>query len=77
MEKKLSELKRGEKGIITSNKAQAGIRRRLMDMGLIRGAEITVIRKAPLGDPIEICLNGFFLTLRIEEADKLIIKTDS
>ena len=76
MTRKLSELKSGEAGIILSNKAQAGIRRRLMDMGLIRGTEFYVVRKAPLGDPIEICLNGFLLTLRIEEADHVMVETN-
>jgi len=73
MYKKLSELKAGEKGIIFSNKAHNNIRRRLMDMGLIRGTSFTVVRKAPLGDPIEIRMNGFLLTLRIEEAELVLV----
>jgi ferrous iron transport protein A len=45
------------------------VRRRLMDLGLIRGTVVKVLRVAPLGDPIEISYKGVFLTLRKSEAD--------
>lgn len=48
--------------------AKGDIRFRLVDMGLLKGVEIKVIRVAPLGDPIEIKLSGFNLSLRLEEA---------
>ena len=47
---------------------------RLLAMGLTKGAEFTVIRVAPLGDPLEISLRGFNLTLRKAEADALIVE---
>lgn len=74
MGKKLSELKAGEKGLVISNKAVGAVRRRLMDMGLIKGVSFSVVRKAPLGDPIEISLNGFLLTLRCEEAENILVQ---
>jgi Fe2+ transport system protein FeoA len=54
--------------------ASGEIRRRLLDMGLVKGSFIRVIRKAPLGDPIEVELNGFLLTLRLEEAKTIHVK---
>jgi len=65
----------------TSNKAtvirvSAGsARRRIMDMGVIPGAEIEVIRRAPLGDPIEFRVKGYNLSLRKREAKGIIVKT--
>lgn len=47
---------------------------RLLAMGLTKGAEFTVIRVAPLGDPVEINLRGFNLTLRKQEAELLIVE---
>ena len=56
METRLSELKPGDKGIISRVTGDRELRRRLLDMGLTRGTEITVIRRAPLGDPVEFLL---------------------
>ncbi len=66
--KTLSDLKKGEKGKIIKIRGKGNIHRRLLDMGLVTGSEVTVQRKAPLGDPIEIKIKGYFLTLRKEEA---------
>ena len=49
-------------------------RQKLLRMGLLKGTTFTLIRKAPLGDPVEIELNGFNLTLRKDEADVLEIE---
>jgi Fe2+ transport system protein FeoA len=46
---------------------------RLLDLGLIRGTTVKVIRVAPLGDPIEIALRGFMLTLRRAEAEQVLV----
>lgn len=48
--------------------------RRLMDLGLIRGTSIKVVRVAPLGDPIEVSLRGFMLTLRRAEAEHVVVE---
>jgi ferrous iron transport protein A len=73
MEVKLSELKSGDKAEIVSVKALGEIRRRLLDMGVTKGLMIKVVRKAPLGDPIEISFRGCHLTLRLEEADNIFV----
>ncbi|HLM68621.1 MAG TPA: FeoA family protein, partial [Longimicrobium sp.] len=48
--------------------------RRLMDMGLIRGTTVEVVRRAPLGDPMEVKLRGFMLTLRRSEAEHITVE---
>ena len=48
--------------------------RRLMDLGLIRGTTVEVVRAAPLGDPIEVKLRGFMLTLRRAEAEHITVE---
>lgn len=48
--------------------------RRLMDLGLIRGTTVEVIRRAPLGDPMEVRLRGFMLTLRRAEAEHITVE---
>jgi len=75
MEKRLSELKAGEKGIIVRVEGSGVTKKRLLDMGLVKGAEITVIRKAPLGDPIEFLLKGYNLSLRKKESDSVYVIT--
>jgi len=73
MERKLSDLEPGEKGVVTRVVGRGATRRRMLDMGLVRGTEITVVRKAPLGDPIEFLLKGYNLSLRREEAEKVYV----
>ena len=68
MEKLLSEFKLGESGIIRIVNGAGALRRRLFDMGITPGAEVYLRKKAPLGDPIEIALRGYELTLRKAEA---------
>ena len=64
----LSKLEIGEKGVITAVRGEGAVRRRLFDMGITPGAEVYLRKKAPLGDPIEISLRGYELTLRKAEA---------
>ena len=68
MEKKLSEFAVGEKGVIKNVLGEGKIRRRLFDMGVTPGAEVLLRKKAPLGDPIEVTVRGYELTLRGAEA---------
>ncbi len=58
----------GECGTITAVSGEGRVRRRLFDMGVTPGAEVTLVKKAPLGDPIEVTLRGYQLTLRKAEA---------
>lgn len=72
--KRLSELKRGDKGRIVEIGGTGGIRRRLLDMGLVSGSDIEMERVAPLGDPIEIKVKGYNLSLRKEEAANIRVE---
>ncbi len=79
-DKTLKDLKVGAKGIVTQyqkscNKHQKGYRRKLLAMGLTPGTEFTVTRVAPLGDPVEIMVRGFKLSLRKDEAGSLGVKS--
>lgn len=68
MEKLLSEFSVGEAGKIKLVAGEGKIRRRLFDMGVTPGAEVLLRKKAPLGDPIEVTIRGYELTLRKSEA---------
>lgn len=71
----VSDLSVGQKAvIITLNQGDKAYRQRLLSMGLLPGTEFTVQRIAPLGDPIEIRVRGFALSLRKAEANILTIK---
>lgn len=74
MEKKLSEFSIGEKGTITLVSGEGRIRRRLFDMGVTPGAEVLLRKKAPLGDPLEITIRGYELTLRKTEAENVTME---
>ena len=74
MQKKLSELEPGEKGTIVKVQGSGALRRRLMDMGLIRGAEIELVRKSPLGDPLEFLVKGYNLSLRKRECENVYVE---
>ena len=66
---KMSELKPGDKGVIVAVNSQGEIAQRLVDMGMVKGTPFKVLRKAPLGDPLEIQIRGFLLALRKQEAE--------
>ena len=68
MTKLLSDFTVGEGGKIISVTGESRVRRRLFDMGVTPGAELIMRKKAPLGDPIEITIRGYELTLRKTEA---------
>ncbi len=68
----LKDLKVGSKArIIALTAGEKTYRHRLIAMGLLPGTELTVLRMAPLGDPVEICVRGFALSLRKQEASIL------
>lgn len=74
MEKKLSVFEIGESGVIKQVGGDGRIRRRLFDMGVTPGAEVKLRKRAPLGDPIEITIRGYELTLRKTEADEVTME---
>ena len=65
---RLSALRPGQRGIVVRVEGPSEIRRRLLDMGLVRGTEVHAIREAPLADPVEYEVKGYNLSLRREEA---------
>ncbi len=71
---KLSELSIGESAEIVKVGAVGEIKKRLMEMGVIRGAKVEVERFAPMGDPIEIFLMGYHMSLRRSEAEGIEVK---
>ena len=68
---RLSELKTGEKGIIVKVYGQGGFRRRIIEMGFIKGKEVEVLLNAPLGDPIKYKILGYEISLRRSEAEMI------
>ena len=68
MNKLLSEFSIGQSGTISAVSGEGRVRRRLFDMGVTPGAKVTMQKRAPLGDPIEITIRGYELTLRLSEA---------
>lgn len=73
MEKRLSELAVGEAGSVVKVDGEGRIRRRLFDMGITPGADVFMRKLAPLGDPMEITVRGYELTLRKSEAECVIV----
>jgi len=72
--KMMNELEKGEKGRIVKIGGKGSVHRRLLDMGLVSGSEIEMERVAPLGDPIEIKVKGYNLSLRKEEAASIQVE---
>lgn len=70
----LKDLVPGDRAKIVKLNGEGQIRRRIMDMGLVPGEEIEMERYAPLGDPVEIKLKGFHLSLRNDEAENIVIE---
>ncbi len=70
----LNELKIGQKSKIVAVNGEGALRRRLLDMGLTPHTEIMVRKVAPMGDPIELHLRGYELTIRIDDAKKIEVE---
>ncbi|MBQ8164469.1 MAG: ferrous iron transport protein A [Clostridia bacterium] len=67
----LDELEIGKTAVITKVGGEGVLRYRLLDMGIIPKTKVTLVKRAPMGDPIELRLRGYTLTLRIEDAKKI------
>ncbi|MFM9412962.1 ferrous iron transport protein A [Peptococcus simiae] len=65
----LKDLQVGDQVMISKITGEGAVRRRLMDMGLTRGTQVYVRKVAPLGDPIEVTIRGYELSLRKDEAE--------
>ena len=73
MEKKLVEAQVGDSGVVKKVLGEGKVRRRLFDMGVTPNANFFVRKKAPLGDPIELTIRGYELTLRKDEAELVLV----
>ena len=74
MEKVLKDLKPGEEGVVKRVSGNGAVRRRLFDMGVTPGAPVKMRKVAPLGDPMEVTLRGYELTLRKNEAENVLVE---
>lgn len=74
--RRLSELRTGESGTILKVLGHGGFRRRIMEMGFVRGKRVEVLQNAPLHDPIEYRIMGYGVSLRRSEAEMVVVVTD-
>lgn len=72
--KTLKDMRPGESAKIVEINAQGALKRRLMDMGLTRGSLVTFRKVAPLGDPIELTVRGYELSIRKNEAEYVVVE---
>ena len=70
----LSLLQPGDQGEVVQVQAQGLVRQRLLEMGFIRGARLRVEKLAPLGDPMELVIKGYHLSLRREESSCILVQ---
>ena len=72
--KNLSELNPKDKGIIKKIEKSGSLKRKLLDMGVIPGSSIEIVKFAPLGDPVDVKIRGYHLSLRKEEASQILVE---
>lgn len=72
--KTIGDMKIGETAKIVRLDGEGAVKRRIMDMGLTKGAQVTVRKVAPLGDPIELTVRGYELSIRKDEAAKVEVE---
>ena len=70
----IRDLEIGSSAVITKVGGEGALRQHFLDMGVIPGAELTVIKYAPMGDPVELMIHGYELTLRLADAEKILVK---
>ena len=76
MRKTVNELKIGERAIVTGLGCSGALRRRIIDMGITPGAVVIMRKAAPMGDPIEINVRGYELSIRRSEAREITVETE-
>ncbi|PLX69642.1 MAG: iron transporter FeoA [Denitrovibrio sp.] len=76
MEISLREMKKNQKGIIISVHCEGELRQRINDMGLTPGAEVRIVGRAPLKDPVALKVRGFTISLRNNEADHIQVEVE-
>ena len=70
----LKDIKIGKSAVVTAVGGEGALRQHFLDMGVIPGAEVTVVKYAPMGDPMELRIHGYELTLRLADAAKIEVK---
>ena len=70
-------MKVGQSGVVEALEGRANIQHRRVDMGVVKGSHITVFKKAPLGDPVEVKVKGCALALRMNEAAMISVAVES
>ena len=70
----LREIKEGQAARVLTVGGSGALRQHFLDMGIIPGIDVKVVKYAPMGDPVEICLHGYELTLRLDDADKIEVE---
>ena len=70
----LKDLKPGKSGVVLAVSGEKALRRRLLEMGITPRTTVTVKKAAPMGDPIELLLRGYVLSLRLADAEKIAIE---
>ena len=70
----LRDLQTGESAVITTVGGSGALRQHFLDMGMIPGVEVTLVKYAPMGDPMELRLHGYELTLRLADAEQIEIE---
>ncbi|RJQ56933.1 MAG: ferrous iron transport protein A [Desulfobacteraceae bacterium] len=71
----LSQLKEGQRATISRVGGDGILRRRILEMGIVKGTEVYVEKYAPLRDPMELIVKGYHISLRIEEAAKITVES--
>lgn len=74
---RLSALKVGQQGCVSGVEGDEGTRRRLLEMGFVRGERVRVEKLAPLGDPMELVIKGYHLSLRREESACIFVELEA
>ncbi len=72
--KTLKEVQAGQSVVVKKLSGEGALKRRIMDMGITKGVEIIVRKLAPFGDPMEVTVRGYELTLRKNEAESIVVE---
>lgn len=70
----LSKVRQGQKAVIERIGGNGALRRRILEMGILKGTEVYVEKYAPLKDPLELIVRGAHISLRVEEADQISVR---
>ena len=71
----IKDMKTGQTATILKVGGESALRQHFLDMGLIQGAEVTVIKYAPMGDPVELRIHGYELTIRLADAAQIEVSS--